>query len=269
VLTSNLLLSVWAPVRAPAGSSASWERVLVANRAAAREWEGREAGAQRKRNGWEAEESPEGRRFQRARCFAWAPLAGARGEGEEEFLVAVANDEMEVLVVEVRSPYSRPWDGGEWDAELRGRIGIASSEVLRPSLDWTFEDYIANPDHVAQLAWSPWVAGGDGTVASLIACATGKGVEFVRAVRQLADSSIALEKVDFAVPPATEHAPGGPLKFDTVVAENTVTLVADLADELVSCVIDVADPASMAVKRVPREEWGEISGNRSSRCKRR
>jgi hypothetical protein len=256
VLTSNLLLSVWAPVRAPAGSGASWERVAVGNRAGEREWGGDEA-------------CPEMKRFQRVRCFAWAPLLGGLEPADEEFLVAVANDDMDVLVVEVRSPHSRLWTGGSWDVAVRCRINIASSDQLRPNLDWTFEDYVRNPNHVAQLAWSPWVAGGGETVVSLIACATGEGIEFVRAVRQVPDSSISLEKVDSTVPAATEHAPGGPLKFDSVAAANAVTLVADLGDELVSCVIDVTDPARMTVNRIPRQEWGEMAGKQPSRDKQR
>ncbi len=147
---------------------------------------------------------------------------------------------------------------------------MASSGNLRPSLDWTFEDYVRHPNHVAQLAWSPWVPVGNETVVSLIACATGKGIEFVRVVRHLSldlgvSLDMSLEMVDFTVPAVTEQAPGGPLKFDSVVAGNAVTLVADLGGELVSCVIDITDPARITVNHLPRREWGEITGTYSLR----
>lgn len=272
VLTSNLALSVWAPARARAAAALGWERVAVCNRAAVREFERRGKGEEEEGAGElrEYEARPEVMRFQRVRCFAWAPLVRDVGWlGDDEFLVAVANDDMDVLVVRVRSPHSQLWGrDGSWEVAVCCCISMASSENLRPSLDWTFEDYVRRPDHVTQLAWSPWVSVGNETVVSLIACVTGKGIEFVRAVRRLSpDLDISLEKVDFAVPAAMEHSPGGPLKFDSVVARNTLTLVADLGEELVSCVIDITDPTRMAINRLPRQEWGEIAGKHSTRDK--
>jgi hypothetical protein len=256
VHTTNLLLSIWAPRRPPAGSSASWARLVVANHAL------EEAGVRRRRT---KRGEGEGRRGERVRCFAWAPLVGGgmRGVQEEVFLVAVANDEREVVVLEMRSPYSRMWDAGEWGVEVRARITVGEEERAEPGLEWTFEDYVRCPNHVASMAWSPWVAGDERSVVSLIACATAKGIEFVRAVQSASGSDIELEKVDLMVPMAAEHSPGGLLKFDSLVDGSTVTLVADLADELVCCAIDVTDPKHTKLKRLARPEWGDVSGEHS------
>lgn len=116
VLTSNLLLSFWSSTSDPI-NGASWQRVFIVNNAALKSWE------RRYLSGKPLTESLIRRKL-RIRSTAWAPKARQCLENYDPqvearqgvFLLAVANDDAEVLILLISSPYID--HSNSWDAKI-------------------------------------------------------------------------------------------------------------------------------------------------------
>lgn len=116
VLTSNLLLSFWAPASGTTANS-RWQRVLILNNSIMKSYKQMCLSQQ-------VVEPPTGfQRKTRVRSMAWAPRAlrsaekkkslSAEGRSRSPFLLAVATDDCDVLFLLISSPYiphSTSWD---------------------------------------------------------------------------------------------------------------------------------------------------------------
>ena len=161
MLTSNHVLSIWAPGACP-GEWAQWARELVVNKLL--------------RSGRSREDD---RRSQRVRAFAFG--RGIRfGEGDAAdggtgdicfYLLSLVNDLGEVFVVRISSPFDSSLQGRGWSATILARCQIAAFGAddrcsLRSSV---LSVYLASNALVDQLAWSDWYRGKDGTFLSALA----------------------------------------------------------------------------------------------------
>ena len=191
ILTSNLVLSFWVSSSDPT-ISVNWRRVLVVNKSIQKSWRQRHMPT----------DNPfHHRRKLRVRNMAWAPkihpglLKDAPPSHAEpgQFLLAVSNDDCDIMILLVTSPFL--CDSTTWDVKIVKIIfidqkgpridGIAATEkvemqaldtgslskpisktydeeagreqtssVTRPSL---FNSAIKAKRYVDHIAWSPWI----------------------------------------------------------------------------------------------------------------
>ncbi|MCJ1439212.1 hypothetical protein MMC27_008603 [Xylographa pallens] len=146
VLTSNLLLSLWDPGPNPSEVS-SWSRATIVNKYLQAYLESDDA-------------SPDlTRKRRRIRSMCWAEKLPKDAQAVQVYgeLIAVLNDNHEVIVFNVSSPYTCKQEG--WAAEVLSHYSITSeSQNLHPS------------DH--EIIWSPWATNSD-TVNALLSCKIG------------------------------------------------------------------------------------------------
>lgn len=130
VLTSNLILSCWASSSNPAAST-SWQRILVINNAVRQWWDQMSLLRQR------CELTEDGlRRKLRVRSMSWAPRAcPSRDKSVQsfetkrgEFLFAVANDDGDISLLLVSSPYSS--SSTSWSCTILKLIRSAGNALV-------------------------------------------------------------------------------------------------------------------------------------------
>lgn len=118
VLTSNLVVSFWASVADPV-VTASWQRVFVLNNAVLKSWERRCVS-----KNLPMPIETQLRRKLRIRSMAWAPRIRQWPEKYQHsvetkwgmFLLAVANDDEEVVFLLISSPYTT--ESTSWDSHI-------------------------------------------------------------------------------------------------------------------------------------------------------
>ncbi|MCJ1470133.1 hypothetical protein MMC07_008778 [Pseudocyphellaria aurata] len=124
VLTSNLVVSFWASVADPV-VTASWQRVFVLNNAVKRSWERRCLS-----RSLPMPMENQLRRKLRVRSMSWAPRIRQWPEKYQHsvetkwgmFLLAVANDDGEVVFLSISSPYTT--DSTSWDSNIVKSISL-------------------------------------------------------------------------------------------------------------------------------------------------
>lgn len=124
VLTSNLVVSFWASVADPV-VTASWQRVFVLNHAVEKSWERRCFSKQ-----LPMPTESQLRRKLRIRSMAWAPRIRQWPEKYQHsvetkwgmFLIAVANDDGEVVLLLISSPYTT--ESTSWDSHIVKLISL-------------------------------------------------------------------------------------------------------------------------------------------------
>ena len=166
VLTSNHVLSIWAPGACPSDSS-RWARELVINKLL--------------RSGQSREGLVADRRSLRVRAFAFGQVLrfesggaaddyGYGGGGLSFYLLSLVNDVGDIFVVRISSSFDAPRPGGSWSAIVLARCqratGVDDNLGLRSSI---LSDYLASNKLIDQLAWSEWYNGEDGTFLSSLA----------------------------------------------------------------------------------------------------
>ena len=185
MLTSNLVLSIWANEDGPLHSVPAWRRCLVVNHALSRVIERPRVDETDDGDDGDGDESiklkEDEDRFQRVRAFCWCPrpsrsLTPSTLEQFKPHYLAVSNDELQVLIVWIHSPHSSLLSkkSTEWRAEVIHTIDVAEHKPLRPGLDCDFEWYMENKPFASSLSWSPWMedesAKGSGQMVSVLAC---------------------------------------------------------------------------------------------------
>ncbi|KAF2088512.1 hypothetical protein K490DRAFT_39705 [Saccharata proteae CBS 121410] len=166
VLTSNLKLSIWASDSNPREAS-SWKRVLVVHPELEKYF--MKVGNEREKPRPELV-AAQHRRQERVRAFAWSlpmrPDASSRHSIYDSQLplngplIAVSNDENDVVILRVRSPYdlySSLSASPDWafEAVIHFSVdaGMSVSQANRPIL---FDEYLQQQSYVGNIAWSPW-----------------------------------------------------------------------------------------------------------------
>lgn len=134
VLTSNLVVSFWASVADPV-VTASWQRVFVLNNAVKKSWERRCFS-----RSLQMPIENQLRRKLRIRSMAWAPRIRQWPEKYQQsvetkwgmFLLAVANDDGEVVFLLISSPYTT--ESTSWDSHIVKLISLDERESPSGSL---------------------------------------------------------------------------------------------------------------------------------------
>ncbi|KAF2670952.1 hypothetical protein BT63DRAFT_453323 [Microthyrium microscopicum] len=252
VLTSNLVLSLWAPTRGPALIGANWGRVLVLNHSIMEYYT--EMYPEDKISDEESPRSNEMKRFQRIRCFTWAPrhALGSRISYGTPNYIAVANDELAILIISVTCT-----PNGELTVKVDDQISILKEgQIARPTLSWSVNDYSANISHAEKLAWSPWIQTKGNKACSLIAYAARGHIGF-RKITMANNNITNIDDVEIDLDVTEMGAIVGPMRF-TLGKNGHVTFVVCLYDRILSTSILVEKPRASKVYHRIREEWSNV-----------
>ena len=164
VLTSNHVLSLWAPDARP-NLASQWGRKLVINRLL------RSGGSQ---------DVAADRRCHRIRAFAFSSIGCNQNAGSADifynkdcYLLSLVNDVGEIFVVKISSPFV-PFEKGEsWSAIVVARyqtdVALRNDLSLRSSI---LSDYLAPHQIVSHIDWSEWYLREDGAHVSILAFAS-------------------------------------------------------------------------------------------------
>lgn len=161
VLTSNCVLSIWAPGADPSELS-EWSRVLVVNHSL-QHFQSHES-----LNGLDDDGKLEiGKRKQRVEAFAWSPPlnlstlqheSGFSNAADGAAWLALSNDCNEVIILRIQSDHHHTAaQKKNFKAIVVGSFSISSFDHTNPTtLMDTFEDSMAKHKVVGQIAWSSW-----------------------------------------------------------------------------------------------------------------
>ncbi|KAF2807711.1 uncharacterized protein BDZ99DRAFT_420176 [Mytilinidion resinicola] len=192
VLTSNLVLSLWAPESSPK-VPASWERRLIVNDCI----EPYLGNFDRNETYDNEEERMDKRRLRmRLRSFTWCSTNPDRGLSSNigsrlhwgPYILAMSNDDNQVLFVSVESPYTSVSSDQGWKATVIGHFSLGVSEPV-PYSTAVFEDFIQQQRCVSHLAWSPWSHRGDGRLDSVLSYASNDKLYARNIVLRIEDDS--------------------------------------------------------------------------------
>ncbi|KAF2711440.1 hypothetical protein K504DRAFT_532028 [Pleomassaria siparia CBS 279.74] len=258
-LTSNLVLSIWSS-DAKLRDDLSWERRLIINDVLSDYFlSARDAGCSLVT---EFEETHRLRK--RVRAFAWAPSmydgqsAGTMGTHLVwgQFLVAVTNDDNQVVVLNVNSPTSTLGVSETWTADVVNHFTVTpdtGSAVSDPDL---FEEIMQQQRHLPHIAWSPW-AEIKTSVHSVLAYATNQDVR----ARVIVHSSGSTEFGPEVVYPDIDIQYAGPMRWLPKVEGHTLKLLLFTNVEVVCLTISILD-ASVLQKATRHLDgrWDSISG---------
>ena len=132
VLTSNLLLSLWSSISDPKDSK-TWKRVLVINRAL------------------NVPEAPNLRQRRRIRAMSWAEPLGQKTSKWGRFILAVANDNDELIFILISNGQGGPVPANQYNAEVLQSILLDHDEEMASASG------VFGARHFAEhLAWAPW-----------------------------------------------------------------------------------------------------------------
>ncbi|KAF2495137.1 hypothetical protein BU16DRAFT_527021 [Lophium mytilinum] len=269
VLTSNLVLSLWAPESNPK-FPASWERRLVINDCI----EPYLGNLDRNETYDTEEESTEKRRLRmRLRSFSWCSTNPNKGLTSNigsklhwgPHILAVSNDDNQVLFVAVQSPYTSVSSDQRWNATVIAHFSLSVSESI-PYSTTMFEDFIQQQRCVSHLAWSPWFRRGDGRLDSVVSYASNDKLYARNIVMTIEDDGQALPELVVA-DNETEYQDitlryGGPLRWcPKVCDQNHMYLVAFSRLEAFSFTVSNCLAQDFSVSSIPLEQtWDLISG---------
>jgi hypothetical protein len=115
----------------------------------------------------------------RLRSFSWCPpnpyLGFPSNIGSRlcwgPYILAVANDDNQVLFILVESPYSSDSRTQGWNATVIAHFSLNSSET-NPGPPAIFEDFMRQQSCFSHIAWSPWSSKEDGRLESIISYAS-------------------------------------------------------------------------------------------------
>jgi hypothetical protein len=264
VLTSNLVLSLWS-----AFQFSSWRRSFILNHALALHFQKIYPDEDIIAFGDRTEHL---KRFQRVRCFCWAPkpppVSDRSGKGDStRFLIAVANDEGQLLILNVSSPFiGSPSSSHSWEASVLAHFELEDDlDLQRPTLFWTFEDYMLKNSSAEQITWSPWFLR-DEQYVSFIAYSIHHEVVCRRVIWSGDKSRPGLEIDQFRIhlPMAEGQIFRGALHFDTVVHRRKVSLVYQTHHEITCCSISTERLHKYGVYHYGMDSWDELAGILSS-----
>jgi hypothetical protein len=292
LLTSNLVLSIWAATDLPPQNPSSWKRVLVINRALQSYFTSLNPGDVRKEGYAHSERL---KRLQRIRSFAWAPAAILRADASARrngvsprqgtHFLAIANDENEIIILQVASPYDKLQitEKGGWSAIPVSSFKVnGQEESERPNLLWTFEDYVEKESYVSALAWSPWQLQGSSepanevgdaetvqdessqvdTLVSILAYSSEIHIGFRRILFTFdgVNSDVKTEVLDFRINLPHNHSLNGPLLWTPNADKGRITLLVCAYDEVICCSLSLTGNLDPAITRRKREEWDDVAG---------
>ena len=162
------------------------------------------------------------------RAFAWAPAvddgraAGIVGTHLSwgQSLLAIANDDNQVVLVSINSPTSTLGTQEGWSCDVLGYFAVTlepESVILNPA---SFEEIVQQQRHASHLAWSPWVEIG-GTSHSILVYATNMDVR----ARVILHASETTKYGPEVVYPDIDIRFAGPMKWSPKIENDALILV--------------------------------------------
>jgi hypothetical protein len=240
VLTANLVLSIWSMDGKPHEAS-SWDRKLIVNNALTTYFLSNAADEP----GHVTSTFCERMRLRtRIRAFTWAPaLPNAHSVNTlgsrfsyGQHIVAVCNDDNQLVVVLIDSPTSTYGANHGWNAEVLTHapmIPDSESIFLEPSF---FDDTIKQQRYISHVSWSPWTIRDD-RYHSVIVYTTNKDVR-ARVVTYNHDS---ISLGDEVVYPNIDMRYNGPIKWSPTVSDGILSLALFAASGLICLKISTQD----------------------------
>ncbi|KAI2486026.1 TFIIIC-delta multi-domain protein [Pyrenophora tritici-repentis] len=259
-LTTGLILSIWSDEGRPQEES-SWARRLIVNDALMQYFT-------------EYDEEPSHltmrpkeqlRLRSRIRAFAWAPAlpcpepAGVIGTRllYGQHLIALSNDDNQLVIVLVESPTSTLGAEREWRAEVLTHDTLIPDSESIFSQPIVLEDMIKQQRYISHIAWSPWIVRGD-WYHSVLVYATNEDVR-AKVITYTHDSVGLGDEVVYA---GIEMRNDGPMKwFPKVEDGEKLKLALFTSSGLIYLTISVQD-ASIIEKTTHDLDgrWDAISG---------
>lgn len=274
VHTQNLALSIWAPT-SNLRSLASWKRHIIINRVLQRYFislypeEAFKPGQ---------DKSERLKRLQRVRAFSWSPKATMTRPTEdmsyatldvrEETLIAVSNDNNEIIILRMPSELHMPSSANDArdGASVVGHFSIVSGDLRLPDLSWTFEEQIHHQSYVSKLAWSPWFMAKAGSLMAIIVCATRTKLLFRRVLVSMKPNKINVQlhghgsDVSLALPWTTN----GVLRWlPSDAHEQNLKLIACTGGHVILYGMNVLTGSAAVLATFAREEWDPVASKSS------
>jgi hypothetical protein len=134
-------------------------------------------------------------------------------------------------------------------------------EPERPTLHWTFEDYMSKTFSARYLSWSPWLLQGK-QYTSFIAYSLHDEVvcRKVTWTRDMDEPRLEIDQFRISLPIAEGLAVRGALKFDTIIHRRKVVLVYQTHHEITCCSISTDKPHKYVLYHYEFGNWDEIAG---------
>lgn len=160
VLTTSLVLALWECTGRPEHAR-SWRRRLVVNKALAVYFRGLH----------EAQPQTIFTRRTRVRAFAWASTAPRKSHKDLSNLLAVANDNNEILIlcVRLREAPAAAAEVPDPSVTVVARFEAFGLDSRRVTAPYTFDDYISKGMFARSIAWSPWSIDESGEASAFLA----------------------------------------------------------------------------------------------------
>ncbi|KAF2195354.1 hypothetical protein K469DRAFT_545477 [Zopfia rhizophila CBS 207.26] len=262
VLTSNLVLAIWASESKPQERS-SWGRVLIINDSLDDYFQ---------RNGQDEDShlvsQPEEktRLRKRVRAFSWAPsmnntepfgTIGSQTSWGPHILV-ISNDDNQVVFLAIKSPTSTLSPEGNWRAEVLGHFGASANMNAVIPTPGIFDEWILQQRYISHLAWSPWTNRGDKTFCSVLAYATNTDLR----ARMIAYSHEKFSIGEEIVYQSVDLRYSGPIKWSPKVGNDETMYLVLFCQTDVTCLIVSAKDASVlgCTTRHLDGWWDTVSG---------
>jgi hypothetical protein len=261
VHTTNLVLSLWASEGKPEDET-SWDRRLILNDTLEDYFS-----EQVIQNGEQPPSQNEDRIRvrKRIRAFAWAPAMQRRQQSSmvgtqlywDPFLMAVSNDDNQVIILAVNSPTSTYGIDDVWSATVCTVSSIRSDDSGTDSFPGIFEEMMERQGHISYLAWSPWIIKPEGCQ-SVLAYATNEHVRF----RVVKYSTSGLSVGPEVVYPNIELRFAGPMSWSPRIgADDMLTLALFTSSEVICLTISATDASIVHQAAHDLDgRWDTISG---------
>jgi hypothetical protein len=260
VLTTNLALSIWTSDGKPQDES-SWHRRLIINLAL----EDYFFNIVRDGARLLSPESSESLRLRRrVRAFTWAPsmhegqISGTVGTQLSwgQPLIAVSNDDNEIILLAVNSPTSTLGVNDGWSSKVLGCFSItpeSDSVISGPAL---FDEILQQQHIVSHISWSPWAKVG-GALHSVLAYATNQDVR-ARVIIYIQDSIRFGPEVTY---PNIDLRYAGPMKWSPKMEHVTLKLVLFTNTEVICLTVSLLDASLLQqASHHMDDRWDSISG---------
>ncbi|KAF2134511.1 hypothetical protein P153DRAFT_279490 [Dothidotthia symphoricarpi CBS 119687] len=261
VLTASLLLSIWSADGRPFEES-SWSRKLIVNNALA-EYFLKNAPDEPSHVTSGVEEQI---RFKtRIRAFVWAPaLPSSESVGiigtslsYGQHIVAVSNDDNQLVFVVIGSPTSTLGSEQSWNAKVLTHFSITPDPESVFSEPTFFDDLMKQQTHVSHIAWSPWIIRG-GRYHSVIVYATNEDVR----ARTITYAYNSITLGDEVLYPEIELRNYGPMKWAPQTRDGDKFTLAVFSNTGLVCLTVSANDASI-LDRITHNldgRWDTTSG---------
>jgi hypothetical protein len=257
-----LVLSIWS-ADAKLVDQSSWRRRLIVNDCLAEYFD---TEAVQLESVLTTDEEEKLRLRTRIRSFAWAPMLplaqAASIIGTQltwaQHIVAVTNDDNQVVFALVDSPTTSLGLSESWDARVLNHFSVTpDSNSIFSEIPTSFDDIMHQQRFISHIAWSPWIMR-DGSFRSVLAYSTNDDVR-ARIVTYTYNTIEFGEELTFAT---IDLRNNGAMKWSPGIIGGDKLILAMFAHSDLTCLtVSVTDASVLSQSSMNADgDWGEISG---------